>query len=641
MFEKLFEENAIGTMKLKNRLIVPAMSTRFVGEDGKATEQFIAYHEARAKGGWALMITEDFLIDQGVGVKKELPGLWDDGQIEGYQEMTKRIHAAGGKICAQIYHAGRNTHSGITGVHNVGPSAVCDPSNEEIPYELTTEEIVVIQDKFAQAALRAKKAGFDAVEIHGAHGYLIAQFLSPLSNKRGDAYGGSLINRARFAIEIIHKVKSAAGADYPVLFRISASEFTSQGMNIQQAKAVCRLLEEAGADAIHCSQSGPTTFYHTVPSFYVPNGAFVELAAEIKTVVSIPVITVGRINDPLLAEEVLLSGKADLVAMGRASVADPELPVKTQRGDLAAIQTCIACCQGCLGSTRQKKTLTCLVNPFAGKEAEYPPNKEAEVKKKVVVVGGGISGCEAAVIAAMRGHKVSLFEKEEKLGGQWNAACVPECKGEFSSFLSWQKEMLKRYSVKVFLNTEVTKEILEKEAADVVLDATGSTPVSLNLPGIEEIDTAFAQEILLGKKRPGRHPLIIGGGLAGAETAKFLAGYHIPVDIAELRDSIAADCEPGSKYFLLKSLKESGVNMHTSVSVKEVKHQAVRLEAEGKEVWLEGIDQVIFAVGVRANRALQNLLEGTEIKILAIGDAAGVKNGFANVQEAFYTAYEL
>ena len=181
MYECLFEENQIGTMKLKNRLIVPAMSTRFVGEDGRATEQFTAYHETRAKGGWALIITEDFLIDEGVGIKKELPGLWDDGQIEGYKKCTDRIHAAGGKICAQIYHAGRNTHSGITGIHNVGPSPICDPSNREVPHELTAGEIKAIEEKFADAALRARKAGFDAVELHGAHGYLIAQIFKKLT----------------------------------------------------------------------------------------------------------------------------------------------------------------------------------------------------------------------------------------------------------------------------------------------------------------------------------------------------------------------------------------------------------------------------------------------------------------------------
>ena len=641
MYECLFEENQIGTMKLKNRLIVPAMSTRFVGEDGRATEQFTAYHETRAKGGWALIITEDFLIDEGVGVKKELPGLWDDGQIEGYKKCTDRIHAAGGKICAQIYHAGRNTHSGITGIHNVGPSPICDPSNREVPHELTAGEIKAIEEKFADAALRARKAGFDVVELHGAHGYLIAQFLSPFSNRRTDGYGGTLENRARFAVETVKAVKEKAGWDYPVLFRISATEFIDQGMNVEQAKAICRLVEQEGADAINCSQSGPATFYNTVPSFYVPNGAFVELANEIRKVVGIPVATVGRINSPQLAEEVILSGKADLVAMGRASVADPDLPLKLQSGDTQSILTCIGCCQGCLGSTLKKKTLTCLVNPFAGKETTHSPKDKAGHVRKIVVAGGGISGCEAAIVAAMRGHHVILAEREGKLGGQWIAAGMPCSKADFSSFVSWQKHMLERLGVTVLLNQEADREFLLLTAPDLVFDATGSTPVKVPVPGIETAGTAFAQEILTGKKPWGAHPLIIGGGLAGAETAEFIAGYQVPVELVEMRDAIAIDCEPGPKYFLLKALKELGVSMYTSTMVKRVEGTAVVLERDGREMRVKGIDQIIQAVGMRPSQGLKEALAGTGLEVRSIGDAASVKNGFSNVQEAFAAAWDI
>lgn len=641
MYDCLFEETYIGTMKLKNRLIVPAMSTRFVGEDGRATEQFAAYHEARARGGWALIITENFLIDEGVGVKKELPGLWKDDQIEGYKQMTDRIHKAGGRICAQIYHAGRNTHSGITGKHNVGPSPICDPSNREVPRQLTAQEIKAIEDKFADAALRARKAGFDAVELHGAHGYLIAQFLSPFSNRRGDEYGGTLENRARFAVETVKAVKEKAGADYPVLFRISATEFIEQGMNVEQAKAICRLLEEAGADAINCSQSGPATFYNTVPSFYVPNGAFVELASEIRKVVGIPVATVGRINSPQLAEEIILSGKADLVAMGRASVADPDLPLKVRSGDTQSILTCIGCCQGCLGSTLKKKTLTCLVNPFAGKETTHDPLAKASLSKKVLVAGGGISGCEAAMIAAMRGHKVTLAERGGYLGGQWNAASVPCSKADFSSFVSWQKHMLHKLGVTVILNQEADRTFILDAAPDVVVDATGSTPVRVPVPGLDTADTAFAQEILTGQKSFGAHPLIIGGGLAGAETAEFIAGYKVPVELVEMREAIAMDCEPGPKYFLLKALGELGVSMYTGTTVKQVEGTTVVLEKDGKEIRLGGIDQIILAVGMRPAGGLKEMLADTGLTVLQVGDVASVKNGFSNVQEAFLTAWEI
>lgn len=640
-YEALFQEVSIGTMRLKNKLIVPAMSTRFVGEDGKATERFAAYHERRARGGWGLIITENFLIGEGVGVKRDLPGLWNDSQIPGYREVTDRIHQAGGKICAQLYHAGRNTHSGITGRHNVAPSPICDPSNREIPHELTQEEILAIEEQFAQAALRAKKAGFDAVELHGAHGYLIAQFLSPFSNRRGDRYGGTLENRARFAVEILRKVKETAGEDYPVIFRISASEFLSQGMNLSQSRAICRMLEEAGADAINCSQSGPATGWYTVPSFYVPNGAFLEFAQEIKSCVSIPVIAVGRINSPGLAEQVLLSGKADLVAMGRASVADPDLPVKARNGETEDILTCIACCQGCLGSTIKKKPLTCLVNPFAGKETEFSEEEQAKEKKTAVVVGGGISGCGAAIYAAMRGHQVILFEREDRLGGQWRCACVPESKAEFASLLSWQAHMLETLGVTVRLSTEVKADQIAAMEPDVVFLASGSHAALPPIPGLSEAKPVTAEEILLGRIGSGSHPMVLGGGLSGAETAEFLSSYHIPVELVEMRDQIAPECEPGPRHFLMENLQKGGVRIHTSAKVLSVAGETVSLLRNGQTETLTGIDQIILAAGRTPENGLLEELRRRGLTVRLIGDAAGVKNGFSNLQEAFLAAMEL
>lgn len=571
-----------------------------------------------------------------------MPGLWHDGQIESHRRLTDRIHQAGGRICAQIYHAGRNTHSGITGIHNVAPSAICDPSNRELPHALTEEEILDIENKFVQAALRVKKAGFDAVEIHGAHGYLIAQFLSPFSNRRCDHYGGTVENRARFAVEIIRKVKAAVGNDYPVLFRISAEEYMSGGMNVQHAKAIAMLLEAAGADAINCSQSGPATGYNTVPSFYVPNGAFVDQAAEIKKVVHIPVIAVGRINSPALAEEVLASGKADFVAMGRASVADAELPAKTARGDIEDIQTCIGCCQGCLGSTIKGQTLTCLVNPFAGKETEYKLGKCAETVKKIVIIGGGISGLEAAYITAKRGHQVTIFEKNDTLGGQWCTASVPACKGEFTTLVAWQVRQLEKMGVQIYLQTAATKENVLSENPDIVLDASGSHPFFFPINGMPvDAEPTFAAEILLGKKAFGRHPLIIGGGMAGAETAEFIAGYGIPVTLVETRPDIAIDSEPGPRHFLMKALENLKVDVYTSASVKCVRGETVILEKEGHEMEIPGIDQIIYAVGMRSNTEVGKMLSDINVEIIKIGDAAKVKNGFANVQEAFLTAWDL
>lgn len=288
---KVFEPFKINQMELKNSMVVSAMVTNYCSEDGMATEKFIAYHEHKAKGGWGLIITEDYAVTPTAGGFKKLPGLWEDGQIESHKELTRRIHEAGGKIAAQIYRAGRETSSAITGEQPIGPSA-----------------------------RRAKEAGFDAVEVHGAHGYLIGAFASPFSNKRSDEYGGTIRNRARFAMEIIENIKEKCGKDYPVLYRMSAVEYVPGGLEIEESKILARLVEEAGADCIHCSQGVYASTYVIIPPSVVPRAAYVENAAEIKKVVDIPVIAVGRINDVEIAESVLQADKADLVTMARASL---------------------------------------------------------------------------------------------------------------------------------------------------------------------------------------------------------------------------------------------------------------------------------------------------------------------------------
>ena len=317
---KVFEPFKINQMELKNRMVVSAMVTNYCSEDGMATEKFIAYHEHKAKGGWGLIITEDYAVTPTAGGFKKLPGLWEDGQIESHKELTRRIHEAGGKIAAQIYHAGRETSSAITGEQPIGPSALKNPTMPETPREMTVEEIHELVEQFGDCARRAKEAGFDAVEVHGAHGYLIGAFASPFSNKRSDEYGGTIRNRARFAMEIIENIKEKCGKDYPVLYRMSAVEYVPGGLEIEESKIPARLVEEAGTDCIHCSQGVYASTHVIISPSVVPRAAYVENAAEIKKVVDIPVIAVGRINDVEIAESVLQADKADLVTMARASL---------------------------------------------------------------------------------------------------------------------------------------------------------------------------------------------------------------------------------------------------------------------------------------------------------------------------------
>ena len=634
--KKLLEPIKINTMELKNRMIVSAMVTGYVNPDGTASEKYIAYHEAKAKGGWGLIITEDYIISPTAGASAPLPALYDDSQIASHQRLTERVHQAGGKIAAQLYHAGRETVSAVTGVQPVAPSAIQDPTMPEQPRALTIEEILEVEEQFAAAAWRAKEAGFDAIEIHGAHGYLVNQFVSPFSNKRVDCYGGSLRNRARFALEITAKIRERVGAEYPIIYRMSVQEYVDGGLALEEAKAFAQMLEEAGVDMIHCSQGVYTSIEAVVPPFGVTRGAFVENAAAIKSVVRIPVSAVGRINDPDLAEAILCSGKADLVTMARASLADPELPNKVRDGRYDEIGRCIGCLQGCLANSNAGTgKVRCLVNPMTGMEDEYQI-KPAEKKKTVWVAGGGVSGCEAAIIAAKRGHQVTVFEKNAQLGGQWIAAAVPMCKTEFTTLVVWQQNQLAQLGVTVKYNCEVTAAMVAESAPDAVIVATGSNPVVPKIPGIDGPQVVLAQDVLLGKVAAGQRVAVIGGGLVGAETADFLACHGRQVSIVEMMDALMRDGEPTPKAMLLKRLAQNHVNVYTSMKVTAIEADAVVGEKDGEEVRISDIDTVIIAIGVRANKELEESLSGTyHGEVVAVGDAKRAKNGYLGIQEGF------
>lgn len=370
MLEKIFEPIEIGSMQVKNRFVMPPMVVNYVNEDGTANETLIAYLEERAKGGWGLIIPENYTVAYNARGFAKLPGLWNDEQILSHKELTKRIHAYGAKIVAQINHAGRQTSSATAGVQVVAPSAIACPIIGEIPKALTIEEINAIVEQFGDTALRAKKAAFDGIEIHGAHGYLINQFMSLSSNKRRDEYGGNIQNRARFALEIIKNIQSKVGVDFPIIYRMSANEFVEEGLTTQDSKHIAILLEKAGVHALHVSNGVYASVQYIIPDVNMEAGWSTDIASEIKSVVSIPVITVGKINDPLLAESILVSGKADLVAMGRAALADPHLPNKVKEGRITEIIKCTACLKGCSGRNAQQLPVRCMVNPNTGNEAK-------------------------------------------------------------------------------------------------------------------------------------------------------------------------------------------------------------------------------------------------------------------------------
>ena len=639
MLKNLFSPIRIGKVELSNRLVVSPMVMVYCNEEGTATEKFTAYHEAKARGGWGLIITEDYAVDPKGRGFPNLPGLWHDGQIESHTKFTKRIHDSGGKIFAQIYHAGRQTGKAVIGCQPVAPSPIPCPSLQEIPHELTQDEIHEIVEEFGDCARRAREAKFDGIEIHGAHGYLIAQFMSLYSNKRVDAYGGDLMNRLRFPLEIISDIRLKAGDEFPIIFRISGDEMVPGGRNIEDTMAISAILEGAGVDALHIS-AGVYGTYAITPPAAIPHGWITGFAEEVKKVVDIPVITVGRITDPLLAEAIIAGKKADLVAMGRASLADPELPNKAAAGKFADITPCIGCMQGCTDMISRYQPATCLVNPTLGKEEEMRIHP-ADMKKKVFVAGGGPGGMEAAMVAARRGHEVHLFEKTDRLGGQYYTASIPPFKGEIAGFLAWQKKQLADHKVSIHLDTELTEAIVMEQKPDAVIVATGSVPIFPELPGIKKENVVLALDVLEGKTDVGKRVVIIGGGAVGSETASHLVNHGKKVTIVEMLPKLATDANALVRHFLLKDLADREIQIYVNSTVTEVLNDGLTIKGKAGEEKIGPFDTVVLAVGLKPLNDLQSRLEGKVTQIITIGDAVRVRKALDAVKEGYLAGLEM
>lgn len=633
MLNYLFSPYTIRGKTIKNRCTVSPMVTDFCATDGKATERYIAYHEAKAKGGFGLIITEDYAIDPMGRGFKNVAGLWNDDQIESHSELPKRVHKYGATIIAQIYHCGRQTNRGAINAAPYSSTAIQCPFGTDIPQALATEEVRQMVGKYGDTALRAKKCGFDGVEIHGAHGYLITQFLSPYSNKRVDEYGGSFFNRARFAIEIIHDVRAKCGDDFIIDMRISADELVEGGITLEDSKALVPYLEEAGLDMIHVSIGNYLSVDMNVAGCHVKHGWLADMAKEIKEICNIPVITVSRINDPILADSILRSGKADFVAMGRASLADPGMPNKAKEGRFDEIRRCIACNDGCIGTLFTDNPIRCVLNPTLGKESTCAI-EPAKVVKKVAVIGAGPAGLEAAMSAKKAGHDVTVYEKDSHAGGQFYLAAIPPCKGEITDFIVWQTNQCAKLDIPIKYNTEATVALMQKEKPDVIILAAGAVPVKPPIKGIENSNVVFANDILAGRAQPGANCVVIGGGQVGAETAHFLAQMLKNVVILEMLDQIAPEEPISPRWHLLKEMENRKVQMYTSVKVTEITADSVK--AKGKTEMVFPADIVVIATGSKSVNGLNDELAKAGFDVRVIGDA----NKTGKVMDATSEGYE-
>jgi 2,4-dienoyl-CoA reductase-like NADH-dependent reductase (Old Yellow Enzyme family)/NADPH-dependent 2,4-dienoyl-CoA reductase/sulfur reductase-like enzyme len=625
MLDSLFSPITINNRQLRNRCIVPAMVMNLCEEDGGCTERFAAYHEAKAKGGFAMIITEDFAITNVAGKgHKYIGGLWKDEHIPGFKEYTDRLHKWGALSIVQLHHPGRQI--GVIDADTPwAPSAIpCPFSPDMMPHEMTQAEIKLVVKQFGQAAARAKAAGFDGCELHGAHGYLIEEFMSPYSNKRTDEYGGDLCNRMRFALEIIHEVREQTGSDFIIGYKLSSDEWVSGGLTIEDTKAYVPFLEEAGVDYFGVSVGVYRSGDQIIPSMYTEHGWIANNAKEVKSVASVPVYAIGRINDTRVANAIIKSGKADMVAMGRQSIADPETPNKAKAGCFTDIRTCVGCLHGCDANVNLEKSGTCELNPIIGheSEAEYQ-TVMTESPKKVLVIGAGPAGLEAAIGAAKCGHSVTVYDKDRWAGGKYRLASVPPCKGELGAFIVWQMHELKKLNVPVILNTEVTKKLVDSVKPDVVIAATGTNPVVPKMiPGYDKDIVVLGTDVLSGKANTGHNVVVIGGGHAGAETANHIASYMKNVTIVELQEDIAMDEVDTPRNALLADLKKNKVRVCASTSVQEIKDHSVVVSGKYNEE-IE-CDTVVISIGHKPNTVLADELKAAGYDVRVIGDAVSV-----------------
>ena len=617
----------IGNLNLKNRVVMAPVKTGYATSEGQVTEELIQYYVNRAKGGVGLIVLESAYVDlSGKEIPRQL-GIYDDSMVEGLRRLITPLQEAGSKVAVYINHAGRIANPMVTKLPLIAPSSIACPTIGVEPQGIPHEDIKKWQNTYVKAAVRAYEAGADALEIQFGHGYLIHQFLSPHTNKREDEYGGSFENRIRFGMEILDEIKKEIGVDFPIIVRISADEFVPGGWALEDAIRLAKILEDKGVAAIDASlgsscESGAIT----LQTLGTQKGLAWEFASKIKKQVNIPVIAVGRINTPELAEEILVSGKADLVALGRPLVADPLFVEKATSGRSKEIRRCAACHQGCLDELRAGRRFGCNFNPSVGKEEEIEIQKAPQPGKNVFIIGAGVAGLEAAYTAAARGHKVYIYEEKGEIGGQLIAASMPPYKEELMGIVEYYKEVLPKLGVEIKLNHRVTAEEVAKLEADAIIFATGGEPIILPIPGLKEYGYMTAAEVLKEGKETGQTVAIIGGGLIGMETADYLSEKGKKVMVIELLDEVARDMGVFEKNLLMKRLKERDVEIYVKTKLKEVNKSLVTETPEGERK-LPLPDTIVLSVGMRSNRTLYEEAKKLvpEEKLYLIGDAKEVR----------------
>lgn len=642
MFKKLFTSYKIGKCTIPNRLVVPAMVMNYCNEDGTITDRYIRYIEEKAKGEWGLIITEDYAVNEHAKGYKFIPGLYRDDQIPGNKKLTDTVHQYASKIFCQMYHPGRQSHHGVNGnVQPLAPSATKDPFCMDLAKEMTKDEIHQIVRDFGSTAKRVKESGFDGLEIHAAHGYLISEFLSPYTNKRLDEYGGCFENRVRFLTEIYQEIRKNVGDDFPVIVRLSGKEYLTGGRSEGDTYELARYLEELGVDGLNVSNgmyASPATDQIIAP-MYTKHALNADVAEQVKRLVNIPVICANRINSPKMADALLMLDKADFIAMGRGSLADPHLPEKAKNGQFTSIRYCIGCLQGCEGKLLSGEPATCLVNPNVGRE--YENNlKKTDHPKDVMVIGAGPGGLYAAETAAKKGHHVTVYETKDDIGGQFKSAAYPIGKGELATFVSSLRHSLQTLNVDIKLSTPVTEELIKEAHPDAIIVATGAKPLTPPIKGIE--NAVYAEDVLLGQCDVKAGPIVVcGGGEVGGETAHFLTDTCHDITLVEMQDDILNDMMPITRSVLVEYIKETGIKVKTNAKVSEITENSVSYIDQNNETHTLPAATVISAFGYKAYNPLEEIAKKYCDHVTVIGGAIKAGNALTAVKEGYEAAAKL
>jgi 2,4-dienoyl-CoA reductase-like NADH-dependent reductase (Old Yellow Enzyme family)/thioredoxin reductase len=659
---ELFKPFKVKNLELKNRIVMPPMRTNLAtAEDEMVTQRLIDHYVERAKGGVGLIIVEHAEILPKRAVNKAWKPLYigDDKRIAQLKKITDAVHDHGANVGIQLLHWGRLFPKELLGHDAVAPSPIPasvfynigGPVLNPVPQELRVEEIHLLAQQFAQGAKRAKDAGFDMVEMHFGHGYLVHLFFSPYTNKRTDEYGGKIENRVRFAREILELTRAEVGNDFPISVRISGDEYIKSGMKLEETKVIAGLLEAAGADMIHVSagaypSDGELALVEATatPPMSFPRGCFVHLAEEIKKHVSVPVIAVGRINDPVLAEKILVEKKADLISIGRGLFADPQLPNKAASGRLEEIRKCLAC-NRCIDALMKfndpELYVKCSINASSGKERDYRI-MPVDQPGNVLVVGGGPAGMEAARVAAMRGHMVCLHDANNQLGGLLNWAVIPPHKGEINNLIEFLSTQLSKLGVEIVLNSRVTPEIVDQIRPDAVVVASGAVPIEPEIPGYDQNKNIQALDVLSGKQDvESKTVVIIGGGLIGCETAEYLCKKNKHVYLIEMQKHIACDVGQNVRPFLIKRLyQHENIHILTTSRVSGITSKGVSLDKKGKEHFIDA-DVIVAAIGLSPNNSLIHALKQKHPNVFAAGDCVKPRRIMDAIHEGYLAGLSL